>query len=371
MDLNGKRAIVLGGTSGIGLAVSKQLVAAGARVTAASRTANRAVAEGVTVRPVDVLNRTALEQLFKALAPFDVLVNAATGGGRAIGPFLQMDLDGFEGSFRKLWGYVNSVRLGAPLMSERGSIVLISGSPARKAMPGMAAISTVGNAVEGFVRAIAPELAPRRINVVAPGVIDTPMFAAQRRAARRIPAAGDRAQRHPARRHGRRSGRRGDVPVAQRIHDRHDDRRRRWRAVAVSASEAFGAGLANVVGEVPVQRRNEIGHLRIHREVKTLDRVRAPRDAAERFIELREVGELELHVELAQRGVTESELAPRQPITLEYAIFFEDAEIGLHRVGEFEIVDAFAQITPDVVDVHVTRSPSPNSAMHTRAMPSR
>jgi len=178
MDLNGKRAIVLGGTSGIGLAVSRQLLAAGARVTAASRTANRALDEGITVRPVDVLNRTALEQLFKTLAPFDILVNAATGGGRATVPFLAMDLDGFEGSFRKLWGYVNSVRLGAPLMSERGSIVLISGSPARKAMPGMAAISTVGNAVEGFVRAVAPELAPRRINVVAPGIIDTPMFAA-------------------------------------------------------------------------------------------------------------------------------------------------------------------------------------------------
>jgi len=178
MDLNGKRAIVLGGTSGIGLAVSRQLLAAGARVTAASRTANRALDEGITVRPVDVLNRTALEQLFKTLAPFDILVNAATGGGRATGPFLAMDLDGFEGSFRKLWGYVNSVRLGAPLMSERGSIVLISGSPARKAAPGMAAISTVGNAVEGFVRAVAPELAPRRINVVAPGIIDTPMFAA-------------------------------------------------------------------------------------------------------------------------------------------------------------------------------------------------
>jgi len=178
MELKGKRAIVLGGTSGIGLAVSKQLVAAGARVTAASRTANRAVAEGVAVRPVDVLNRAALEQLFKELAPFDILVNAATGGGRATGPFLAMDLDSFEGSFRKLWGYVNSVRLGAPLMSERGAIVLISGSPARKAMPGMSAISTVGNAVEGFVRAVAPELAPRRINVVAPGIIDTPMFAA-------------------------------------------------------------------------------------------------------------------------------------------------------------------------------------------------
>lgn len=178
MELKGKRAIVLGGTSGIGLAVSKQLVAAGARVTAASRTANRAIAENVAVRPVDVLNRATLEQLFKELAPFDILVNAATGGGRATGPFLAMDLDGFEGSFRKLWGYVNSVRLGAPFMSERGSIVLISGSPARKSAPGMSAISTVGCAVEGFVRAVAPELAPRRINVVAPGVIDTPMFAA-------------------------------------------------------------------------------------------------------------------------------------------------------------------------------------------------
>jgi NAD(P)-dependent dehydrogenase (short-subunit alcohol dehydrogenase family) len=179
MDLNGKRAIILGGTSGIGLAVSKQLAAAGAAVTAASRSAKQGVADGVTVKPVDVLDRAALESLFKVLAPFDVLVNAATGGTRAMGPFLAMDLDGFEGSFRKLWGYVNSVRLGAPLMSERGSIVLISGSPTRKAMPGMSAISTVGNAVEGFVRAIAPELAPRRINVVAPGVIDTPMFAAR------------------------------------------------------------------------------------------------------------------------------------------------------------------------------------------------
>jgi NAD(P)-dependent dehydrogenase (short-subunit alcohol dehydrogenase family) len=88
-----------------------------------------------------------------------------------------MDLDGFQGSFRKLWGYVNSVRLGAPFMTERGAIVLVSGSPARKCMPGMSAISTVGNAVEGFVRAVAPEVAPRRINVVAPGTIDTPMFA--------------------------------------------------------------------------------------------------------------------------------------------------------------------------------------------------
>ena len=183
MNLEGKTAIVLGGTSGIGLAAAQQLAQAGATVTAASRSAANlrqaaAAGEALDLRTVDVLDREALAALFLEHAGFHILVNAATGGERASGPFLQMDLDGFQGSFRKLWGYVNSVRLGAPHMAEDGAIALVSGFPAKKANPGAAALSTVGNAVEGFARAIAPELAPRRINVVSPGVIDTPMFAA-------------------------------------------------------------------------------------------------------------------------------------------------------------------------------------------------
>jgi NAD(P)-dependent dehydrogenase (short-subunit alcohol dehydrogenase family) len=136
-------------------------------------------APGATFVQIDVLDRAALESLFIHHAGFEVLVNAATGGERAIGPFLQMDLDGFQGSFRKLWGYTNSVRLGAPQMSPDGAIVLVSGYPARKAGPGLSALSSVGNAVEGFVRAVAPEIAPRRINVVSPGIIDTPMIVAE------------------------------------------------------------------------------------------------------------------------------------------------------------------------------------------------
>ncbi len=182
MQVKGRKALVFGGTSGIGLAVVQQLAEAGATVIALSRssanieTAQSVVPDSVRLASVDVLDREALAQVFADNAPFDILVNAATGGERALGPFLSMYLDGFQGSFRKLWGYTNTVRIGTEHMTEDGAIVLVSGSPARKCGPGGIALSTVGNAVEGFVRGVAPELAPRRINVVAPGVIDTPMF---------------------------------------------------------------------------------------------------------------------------------------------------------------------------------------------------
>jgi NAD(P)-dependent dehydrogenase (short-subunit alcohol dehydrogenase family) len=182
MKIRGRKAIVLGGTSGIGLEAAGQLATAGAQVITCSRSeTNRATAaetlgDDVTIREVDVLDRAALAALFEEFAPIDILVLSATGGPRAVGPFLEMDLDGFQGSFAKLWGYTNAVHIGAASMSEQGSIVLISGYPARRPTPGSSALSSVGNAVEGFVRAIAPEIAPRRINVVSPGIISTPMF---------------------------------------------------------------------------------------------------------------------------------------------------------------------------------------------------
>ena len=214
MDIAGKRAVVLGGTSGIGLAATLQLAAGGADVIAASRSqanidkAAAAAPAGTSFRQVDVLDRDALSALFAECAPFDILVAAATGGERASGPFLAMDLDGFQGSFRKLWGYVNAVRLGTEHLAADGAIVLVSGYPARKCNPGAIAISTVGNAVEGFARGVAPELAPRRINVVSPGVIDTPMFPAQGQAREQLLGAATRNQPIP------RAGRAEEVAAA-------------------------------------------------------------------------------------------------------------------------------------------------------------
>ena len=181
MDVADKKAVVFGGTSGIGLATTKQLAALGAEVIAVSREPDKAgaVPAGVSLKKCDVRDREALSKLFEECAPFDILVSAATGGERAFGPLVEMDMDGFQGSFDKLWGYANVVRYGTQHMSEDGTIVLVSGAPARRKKPGQVSLASVGAAVEAMVRSVAPEIAPRRINVVSPGTIDTPMVGLQ------------------------------------------------------------------------------------------------------------------------------------------------------------------------------------------------
>jgi NAD(P)-dependent dehydrogenase (short-subunit alcohol dehydrogenase family) len=175
-----KKAIVFGGTSGIGLEIAISLKQSGVEVITVSRGGPKGdTNNGMQNDIADVQDRAALQAIFERHTGFDYLVNAATGGQRAIGPFLEMDLDGFQGSFAKLWGYVNTVHLGAPHMSADGAIVLLSGYPARKVKPGSIAIGTVGNAVEGFVKLVASEIKPLRINAVCPGLIDTPMFTQQ------------------------------------------------------------------------------------------------------------------------------------------------------------------------------------------------
>ena len=177
MDIDGKKAIVFGGTSGIGLSATQMLSDKGAHVVALSRNPEKLqnVPKNVVTKKMNVLDRDALEQFFQEVGEYDILVNSATGGARAVGPFLSMDLDGYRASFDKLWGYTNVVRYGTKYLKNNGNIVLVSGSPARKCRPGQIAISSVGGAVEAFARGIAPEIAPKRINIVSPGIIDTPM----------------------------------------------------------------------------------------------------------------------------------------------------------------------------------------------------
>jgi NAD(P)-dependent dehydrogenase (short-subunit alcohol dehydrogenase family) len=179
MEIENKKALVFGGTSGIGLAACEQLIDKGAEVIAISRDpskANSVKHNRLSFESCDVRIEDEVKQIFEKYAPFDILVSAATGGSRAAGPFLEMDMLGFKSSFDKLWGYANIVRFGTNYLSSNGTIVLVSGAPARRMKPGQIALSAVGGAVENLVRGVAKEIAPKRINSVSPGLIDTPMF---------------------------------------------------------------------------------------------------------------------------------------------------------------------------------------------------
>lgn len=179
MEIENKKALVFGGTSGIGLAACEQLIDKGAEVIAISRDPSKANSfkhNRLSFESCDVRIEDEVKKIFEKYAPFDILVSAATGGSRAAGPFLEMDMLGFKSSFDKLWGYANIVRFGTNYLSSDGTIVLVSGAPARRMKPGQIALSAVGGAVENLVRGVAKEIAPKRINSVSPGLIDTPMF---------------------------------------------------------------------------------------------------------------------------------------------------------------------------------------------------
>jgi len=180
--LDQHNVVIIGGTDGIGLATAVMAHAEGARVWAVGRDEARIKAAqkaypDISFSSLDIHDIEGLENLFKSIKQVDHVVSAATGANRTMAPFLEQTQDQFRAAFEKFWGYCNVVRQAAPFLTAQASITLVSGSPARKCQPGMSSISCVGNAVEGLMRALAIEMAPHRVNVVAPGVIRTGMTA--------------------------------------------------------------------------------------------------------------------------------------------------------------------------------------------------
>ena len=179
--MDGMNVVIIGGTSGIGLATAISSAQRGATVFAAGRSPDKIEAcqasyPDIQFRQVDTHDPEGLSALFSEAGPIHHLVGAATGATRTNGPFMSQTDEQFRAAFDKFWGYSHVVRQGVPHLVEDASITLVSGTPARKCNPGMISVSCTGCAVEGFVRALTPELAPIRINGVAPGIIDTPMF---------------------------------------------------------------------------------------------------------------------------------------------------------------------------------------------------
>lgn len=185
-SFRGQRVLVIGGSSGMGRGAARAIAARGGDVAITSRTADRlpAAIDGVRdgLVPLDgvatvgavtgvVCDLGDEESVRRAVAEQDgldhLIVTAAPGRGVT-------DRDFFDGKF---WGSQAACAAAAQRLPEGGSILLVSGGLAVRPMPGQWSVTCAFAAVEALTRAMAVDLAPRRVNCIRPGLFDTPSWA--------------------------------------------------------------------------------------------------------------------------------------------------------------------------------------------------
>lgn len=182
MPLTDKRVVIIGGSSGMGLASARAAAAAGAYVLIAGRSKeklHRAMDEiegEVEGHTLDVTREDEVRDFFAGIGALDHLVTAAASG--VTGPFLGLESAAVRGVFdSKFWGQYFAARYGAPRIPAGGSITMFAGVASEKPLPGLVAYAAVNGAIEGLCRTLAVELAPIRVNVVSPGIVMTPAYA--------------------------------------------------------------------------------------------------------------------------------------------------------------------------------------------------
>ena len=166
----GKHVAVTGAARGIGLAIAERLAAEGARLTLIDR--DEPLLEGATKRVVDISDRDAVFAAFTE--PLDGLVaNAGIGGGNESG-----ESDRFDEILQtNLYGTYWCARAAEPLLADGGRIVITSSILSRIGVAGYTGYCASKAGLLGLTRALAAELAPRRIqvNAICPGWVDTDM----------------------------------------------------------------------------------------------------------------------------------------------------------------------------------------------------
>jgi NAD(P)-dependent dehydrogenase (short-subunit alcohol dehydrogenase family) len=207
MSMDGKRVVILGGTSGIGLATAKAAEREGAAVVIASsrrERLDRALAmlrSGAEGELVDVADEAQVRALFERIGAFDHLVFTA-GESLQLEPLDVMPVERARGFVNvRFWGAFMAAKYGSPHIRPGGSITLTNGIAGLRPRKGWTVAASICGAMEALTRALAVELAPIRVNAVCPGTVRTELWSGMAESARET-MYRDAAQRLPVGRVG-------------------------------------------------------------------------------------------------------------------------------------------------------------------------
>ncbi|MGH1516508.1 SDR family oxidoreductase [Chryseobacterium sp. JK1] len=180
--LNHKKIVVLGGSSGIGLATAKAAAREGAKVIIVSSNPQR-ISAALELLPaessgfsVDLSKEENIKTFFEQVGNFDHLIYTA-GENISMDMIEEMDMEKAKNFFNiRFWGVLSAIKYGKANLNEGGSITLMSGSFGHRPSKGYSLGASICGAMDAFTRAMAVELAPIRVNNIAAGVIKTNLW---------------------------------------------------------------------------------------------------------------------------------------------------------------------------------------------------
>jgi NAD(P)-dependent dehydrogenase (short-subunit alcohol dehydrogenase family) len=180
VSLQGQRIVVLGGTSGIGLATTQAAADAGAVVIVASKRPERveralaALPKTAQGHALDLASEEQIRGFLQKIGAFDHLVYTA-GETLKLGELSATGLDAARQFFDvRFWGALAAVKYAH--IRPGGSIVLSSGMAGYRPRKGWTIAASICGAMDAFTRALAVELAPIRVNCVCPGLVRTELW---------------------------------------------------------------------------------------------------------------------------------------------------------------------------------------------------
>ncbi|SDL20892.1 NAD(P)-dependent dehydrogenase, short-chain alcohol dehydrogenase family [Glycomyces sambucus] len=163
-ELTGKRILIVGGARGIGADLAQRAAKAGAQVTVAARS-------GTEVR-IDVTDEATIERAAASLDAFDHVVSTASAHHDV--PVADLEAERIQAAFAaKVTGPLLLAKHFAPAMPEGGSFLFFSGIVGWRPKPGTVVKGTANAALAALVTHLSVELAPLRVNAIAPGITDS------------------------------------------------------------------------------------------------------------------------------------------------------------------------------------------------------